>query len=96
MGECIGLFFFVATSLLGIITLLDRLCLSILREQGVGERVVITMCGHVEQAEFWLRRYVFLGVREIVVIDGGMDEQTRKIVARFCEKHGSVTVQTEK
>ena len=54
MGEYIGLFFFIATSLLGILTLLNRLCAAFVRGgDGIGERAVLSIRGHAEEAEFW-------------------------------------------
>lgn len=95
MGEYIGLFFWVATSLLGILTLLNRLCGAFLHGDGsVGERVVLTFSGHAEEAEFLLRRYTLLGIRDILVIDKGMDEQTAAVVARFCRRHPYVAVES--
>ena len=95
MGEYIGLFFFIATSLLGILTLLNRLCAAFVRGgDGIGERAVLSIRGHAEAAEFLLRRYALLGIRDVLVIDEGMDEQTAAVVARFCERHPYVTVQS--
>ena len=95
MGEYLGLFFFIATSLLGMITLLSRLCTAFLRESGAaGERVVLTVRGHVEEMEFLLRKYVLFGIRDVLILDAGMDEQTAAVVARFLKRYPYIAVQS--
>lgn len=94
MGEYFGLFFFIATSLLGIVTLIGRLLTGWLKgNDTLNEQVTVTLRGHAEEAEFLLRRYVWLGFCDICVIDAGMDEQTAAIVARFMQRHHTVRVE---
>lgn len=95
MGECFGLFFLIATSLIGIFALIGQLLSRWLKDQDVfGDRVVLTMCGHVENAEFLMRRCIWLGFDEICVVDAGMDEETAAIVTCFKKRHSRITVQT--
>ena len=93
MGECFGLFFLIATSLIGIFSLIGRLFSAWLKgEKTLRERVILTMQGHVESAEFLLRRCIWLGFDEIWVINAGMDEETAAIVTYFQKRHSCITV----
>ncbi len=92
MGEYLAMAFLITTSLLGII-LLARLCrmqfCGGMQQDGVR---VISLSGEAACAEWILRRLLYQGVRQIVVVDLGCSAQTREILRRFCNDHASVTV----
>lgn len=96
MGECFGLFFLIATSLTGIFSLIGRLLVLWLKSgESLGDEAVVILRGHVEEAEFLLRRYIWLGFETVRVLDAGMDEETAAVVARFARRR-SIIVEKER
>lgn len=92
MGEYLAMAFLIVTSLLGII-LLARLCLMQLCGGACPRGIhVLPLSGEVTSAEWMLRRLLYRGAKQIVVIDLGCSAQTREILRRFCDDHAAVTV----
>lgn len=84
IGEAIGLFVLIFTSLVGIFTLVRLLAEKLL--DGAPEEEVISILpvkGHEERVEYLLRALSEKARHKIIVADFGMDEETREIVLRM-------------
>ncbi len=84
IGEAIGLFVLIFTSLVGIFTLIRLLCDGLFG--GAAEEDVITILplkGHTEKTEYILRALMSRANHRIIVADFGMDEETREIVRKL-------------
>lgn len=96
IGEAIGLFVLIFTSLVGIFTLVRLLSERLL--DGAPEEEVISILpikGHEERVEYLLRALSEKSHHKIIVADFGMDEETRGIVLRMRAEHQNLNVLDE-
>lgn len=96
IGESIGLFVLVFTSLVGIFTLVRLLTDWVYRDAPEEDVIsILPLKGHEERIEYLIRGLSAHSQHKIIVADFGMDQETRDIVLRLKAEHQNLCVLQE-